>query len=69
MPKNAKSPDFDKPISALTADDNRINYIAAKRADKTLKYFAEMYYMNIVRYDTVQVKSDFMEVLSMVGIR
>ncbi len=69
MPKNAKSTDFDKPIYALTADDNRINYIAAKRADKTLKYFAEMYYMNIVRYDTVQVKSDFMEVLSMFGIR
>lgn len=58
-----------KPIFALTADDNRINYIAAKKANKTLTYFSEMYYLNLVRYDSVQIKSDFREVLAMFGIR
>lgn len=69
LPKDAKSESFNKPIFALTVDDNKINYIAAKRANKTLSYFAEMYYLNLVRYDTVQTKSDFRNVLSMFGIR
>lgn len=69
LPKNAESEGFDKPIYALTADDNRVNYIAAKKATKTLTYFSEMYYLNLVRYDTVQTKSDFRTVLALFGIR
>jgi hypothetical protein len=69
LPKDANSENFTKPIYALTADDNKINYIAAKRANKTLSYFAEMYYLNLVRYDSVQTKSDFRNVLALFGIR
>ena len=69
LPKDANSETFNKPIFALTVADNKINYIAAKRANKTLSYFAEMYYINLVRYDSVQTKSDFMTVLAMFGIR
>lgn len=59
----------EKPIYALTAEDNRINYIAARSANKTLSYFKEIYYMNMLRYQTVQVKRDFMEeVLTKFGI-
>lgn len=65
LPKDSEQ----RTIFALTADDNRVNYIAAKRANKTLSYFAEMYYLNLVRYDSVQTKSDFRYVLSMFGIR
>lgn len=69
LPKDANKESFNKPIFALTADDNRINYIAAKRADRTLSYFAEMYYLNLVRYDSVKTKANFRNVLSMFGIR
>ena len=69
LPKDAGKPDFPKPIYALTADDNRVNYIAASRATKTLSYFSEMYYLNLVRYDSVQTKADFRVVLAMFGIR
>lgn len=59
----------EKPIYALTAEDNRINYIAARSANKTLSYFKEVYYMNLIRYQTVQVKRDFTEeVLRKFGI-
>ena len=69
LPKNSDSNYFDRPIYALTADDNRVNYIAATRATKTLSYFADIYYLNLVRYDSVQTKSDFREVLVLFGIR
>jgi hypothetical protein len=64
MPNNTE-----KPIYALTAEDNRINYIAARSANKTLSYFKEIYYMNLLRYQSIQVKRDFMEeVLTKFGI-
>ena len=64
MPNNTE-----KPIYALTAEDNRINYIAARSATKALAYFKEIYYMNLIRYQTVQLKRDFMdEVLTKFGI-
>ena len=69
LPKDAEKDEFRYPIFALTADDNKVNYIAAKKADKTLSYFADMYYLNLVRYDSVQTKADFRNVLSMFGIR
>ena len=59
----------EKPIYALTVEDNRINYIAARSANKTLSYFKEVYYMNLLRYQTVQIKRDFIdEVLTKFGI-
>ena len=59
----------EKPIYALTVEDNRINYIAARSANKTLSYFKEVYYMNLIRFQTVAVKRDFIEeVLTKFGI-
>lgn len=64
IPKNT-----DKPIYALTAEDNRINYIAARSANKTLSYFKEVYYMNLIRYQSVTIKREFTEeVLAKFGI-
>jgi hypothetical protein len=56
MPRNTE-----KPIFALTVEDNKVNYIAARSANQTLAYFKEMYYLNLVRYQTLQVKRDFIE--------
>lgn len=59
----------DHKVFALTVGDNKINYIAAKGANKTLSYFKEMYYLNLVRYQTVAIKRDFIEeVLRKFGI-
>lgn len=64
IPKNTE-----KPIYSLTVEDNRINYIAAKGASKALSYFKEVYYMNLIRYQSVQVKRDFItEILPKFGI-
>ena len=64
MPRNT-----DKPIYALTAEDNRINYIAARSANAVLSHFKEIYYLNLIRYQTITVKRDFREeVLRMFGI-
>ena len=41
----------------------------AKKADPVIKAFSEVWYMGLVRYDTVQVKSDFTEVLNLFGIK
>lgn len=59
----------EKNIFSLSVEDHKINYIAARRANKTLSYFKEVYYINLVRYQSVAVKRDFIEeVLSKFGI-
>ena len=64
IPRNTE-----KPVFALTAEDNRINYVAARSASATLSYFKETYYLNLIRYQSVQVKRDFYEeVLTKFGI-
>ena len=63
IPKNAH------PIYALTASDNRVNYIAARKAEAVLKGFVEMYYIGIVRYETIVIKEKFIEVLKLFGVR
>ncbi len=64
IPRNTE-----KPIFALTAEDNRINYIAAKSANAVLSHFKEVYYLNLIRYQTITIKRDFHEnVLKMFGI-
>jgi hypothetical protein len=63
VPNNTQAP-----IYALTADDGRINYVIAKRSQKALKTFTELYYMGIVRYDTHATRGAFMRAMSMFGI-
>ena len=59
----------DRSIFALTVEDNRINYIAARNASATLANFKEVYFLNLVRYQSVAVKRDFIEnVLRKFGI-
>lgn len=64
IPKNTT-----QPIFALTASDNKVNYIMAKRAEIALKGFTELYYLGIVRYETPSVKTEFIEVLTLFGVR
>lgn len=59
----------DRPIYAMSYEDNRVNYIAANRLHQVMRGFAEMYWMGIVRYDSVDAKRDFYRVLELLGIK
>lgn len=63
IPKNAS------PIYALSASDNKVNYIMAKRAEGALRGFADLYYVGIIRYETPYIKEQFLEVLNLFGVR
>lgn len=58
-----------KPVYALTASDARPNYIMARRAQKSLKGFVELYYMGIVRYESHTVRARFLQAMSLFGVR
>lgn len=65
LPKSTDS----KPIYALTASDARPNYIQARRAQRSLKGFADLYYAGIVRYENHSLREKFLEAMSMFGVR
>ena len=58
-----------KPVYALTARDNRANVIVAKRAEKALTIFAELFYAGLVKYDSPGTRESFISVLSLFGVR
>ncbi len=64
IPNNAR-----QPIYALTARDNGVNYIMAKRADKVMKNFVELYYMGIVKYENAGLREKMLKALSLFGVR
>ena len=59
----------DNPIYTLTLDDNRVNYIATNKANEVLKTFADFFYYGIIKYESPQIKHDFITVLSYFGIK
>lgn len=59
----------DKPVYTLTIDDNRLNYIAAKKAENILQGFTELYYAGVIRYESIPIKERFKEILNLFGVR
>lgn len=57
------------PVYALTTEDARPNYILARRAQRSLKGFVDLYYAGIVRYRDHATRSGFLEALSLYGVR
>ena len=57
------------PIYTLTLEDNRVNYIATNKANEVLKTFADFFYYGLIKYETPQIKHDFIIVLSYFGIK
>ena len=67
---NGKIPaNTSRPVYALTARDNRANVIVAKRAEKALLVFAELFYANLIKYDSPGTRESFVSVLSLFGVR
>lgn len=64
IPKNSEDRTY-----ALTVGDSRFNMLIANRATKMMKSLGEMYWAGIVLYDSVQVKTDFLEVLTLFGVK
>lgn len=62
-PKNAL------PIYFFSDSDARVNYIAAKKTSRLFQVFGDAYYMGMLRYETVDVKRRFYDVLQCFGIR
>lgn len=57
------------PMYALTTEDNRINYITAKLAEKSLKNIVEIYSLGMLRFSSVGVQSRFLQLLRDFGVR
>lgn len=63
IPNNATA------VYYLSNADAKVNYIAAKRTSRLFQTFGDAYYMGMLRYETVDVKRKFYEVLQCFGIR
>lgn len=57
-----------KPVFALTHDDGNANYIMARRANKSLRGFVDMYYSGIVRFDDASTRNTFMKAMQLFGL-
>ena len=68
MPKLPKDTD-NRPVYALTMEDARPNVIMARRAQKSLKGFVDLYYAGIVRYHDHDTRQRFLQAMSLFGIR
>lgn len=62
-PKDAKA------IYYFSNEDAKVNYIAARKTSRLFQTFAEVYYMGCLRYESVDVKRRFYDVLRCFGIR
>ena len=58
-----------RPIFSLTLQDNRVNYIAARKASKVLQDFTEMHYYGMLRYENATIKLNFERVLTSLGVK
>lgn len=68
LPKLPKDCDG-KPVYALTMADARPNVVMAKRAQKSLRGFVDLYYAGIVRYSDHDTRERFLSAMSLFGIR
>lgn len=59
----------DKPVFTLTLDDNRFNYIAARKAETMLQGFTEMHYAGVIRYESITLRESFKDILKIFGVR
>lgn len=61
--------DSGKPILALTREDNTANYLQVRRGEKTLKMLMDMYYADVIMFETVALRDTFLDAMDLFGIR
>lgn len=56
-------------VYALTTEDNRVNYLAAKQARKAMLEFIDRYGAGLVRFENVKLREGFLRMLRDFGIK
>lgn len=64
-----KVPNDARSIYYFSNEDAHVNYIAARRTSRLFQSFAEVYYMGCIRYESIELKRRFYDVLRCFGIR
>lgn len=64
IPNNSK-----KPVFALSTKDHGINYLMAKKSTPAIKMLLDLFYLNCVRYDSIQTRDKFLQVVGYLGVR
>lgn len=65
---NHKIPADADVVFALSTNDNRPNYIVAKRANATLRQFVDLYCFGAVKFDAPATRERFNDVLALFGV-
>lgn len=60
---------LNRPMFALTTQDNRVNYLAAKEARKALTMLIDNYSLGIVRFDSVKIREGVFRMFRDFGIK
>ena len=60
---------LNRPMFALTTEDNRLNYIAAKQAEKAMRNLVDLYGLGLLRFSSVSVQAKFLNLLRDFGVR
>lgn len=60
---------LNRPMYALTTQDNRVNYFAAKEAKKALQMLIDNYSMGIVRFENVELREGMFRLFRDFGVR
>lgn len=60
---------LNRTMYALTTEDNKVNYIAAKKAEKALRSLVDAYGVGILRFESVSVQAKFFQLLKDFGVR
>lgn len=58
-----------RPMYALTSEDNRINYLTAKKAEKALRDLVQLYSVGAIRFTTPAIQESFLRMLRDFGVR
>lgn len=64
IPANSEDKTF-----SLTKDDNTVDNIIAKKNEDEMIYLRELYYQNLLRYESIGMRECFMKVLAYFGVR
>lgn len=67
---NDRVPNGARPVYALTAGDNAVNYLVARRSQRSIQDLVEMYSLGLVRFSTPVLRERCeMEVFRLYGLR
>lgn len=58
-----------RPMYALTTEDNSVNYITAKHAEKALRDLVQLYSIGTLRFESPSIQEKFLRMLKDFGVR